>query len=76
MLGIKLNLNAQVIIRSLQPESTHEKPPAPTGAQRTIELEYQDGARLCARKATEHTKWRAQRPPSGVADGAESRAGQ
>jgi hypothetical protein len=59
MLGIKPNLSAQVIIRNLQPESTHERPPVPTGAQRKIELEYQDWARLCARKATEHTHLRA-----------------
>jgi hypothetical protein len=43
MMGIKLN--AQVIIKNLQ--NMHEKSlPQPTGAQKRMELEYQDWARL------------------------------
>jgi hypothetical protein len=55
MMGIKLN--AQVIIKNLQPESTQEKPLPPTGAQRTMELEYQEWARLsvCTQGNGPHT---------------------
>ncbi len=45
MMGIKLN--AQVIITNLQ--SMHEKSLPPMGAQKRMELEYQDWARMQGR---------------------------
>jgi hypothetical protein len=55
MIGTKLNLNAQVIIKNLQ--NMHAKSLPPTGAPRRgrMEQEYQDWARLQLEGRGPHT---------------------